>query len=200
MPRVAGEARPLDAVRFDGGRRCLDFVNTIHDRSAAVPEDYFCTPARYLGWCVRAGLLSKRQAARVRADERTSVEVRALRAALHAIFSARIDGRPARPIDADCFDAWLHRAWARRAFDPAAPELLGWRPDTPDAKRPLEQLALESLELLQTADPRRLRRCAAAEGCGWLFYDETRSGSRRWCSMETCGTLEKMRRYRRGQS
>jgi len=78
--------------------------------------------------------------------------------------------------------------------------LLGWRPATPDAKRPLEQLALESLELLQTADPRRLRRCAAAEGCGWLFYDETRSGSRRWCSMETCGTLEKMRRYRRGPS
>lgn len=198
MPQVAAEARPVDAVRLEGGRRCLDFLNTIHDRSAAVPEDYFCTPARYLGWCVRVGLLSERQAARLRADERTLVEVRALRAALHAIFSARIDGRPVGRAAAGCFDAWLHRAWARRAFDPAVPGLLGWQPAAPDALRPLEQLALESLELLQTAKPRRLRRCAAADGCGWLFYDETRNGSRRWCSMETCGTLQKMRRYRRG--
>jgi hypothetical protein len=32
-------------------------------------------------------------------------------------------------------------------------------------------------------------------GCRWLFVDESRNMSRRWCTMEECGTHEKVRRY-----
>jgi predicted RNA-binding Zn ribbon-like protein len=38
----------------------------------------------------------------------------------------------------------------------------------------------------------RLKRCV---GCPWLFLDRSKNGSRRWCSMEMCGTDEKVRRY-----
>lgn len=41
----------------------------------------------------------------------------------------------------------------------------------------------------------RLRICAAVE-CRFVFYDHSRSGSSRWCSMATCGNREKTRRYR----
>ena len=37
----------------------------------------------------------------------------------------------------------------------------------------------------------RVRRCPG-RNCGWLFLDL--SGRRRWCSMTTCGSREKMRR------
>jgi predicted RNA-binding Zn ribbon-like protein len=37
----------------------------------------------------------------------------------------------------------------------------------------------------------RVRRCPGRD-CGWLFLDA--SGRRRWCSMTTCGSREKMRR------
>jgi predicted RNA-binding Zn ribbon-like protein len=29
----------------------------------------------------------------------------------------------------------------------------------------------------------------------WLFVDESRNRSRRWCTMEECGTHEKVHRY-----
>jgi predicted RNA-binding Zn ribbon-like protein len=33
--------------------------------------------------------------------------------------------------------------------------------------------------------------------CGWLFLDTSKNQSRRWCSMNTCGARDKMRRYHR---
>ena len=43
--------------------------------------------------------------------------------------------------------------------------------------------------------PARVRMCEAPDGCGWLFYDETRNGTRRWCSMKDCGNRAKARRH-----
>jgi hypothetical protein len=32
-------------------------------------------------------------------------------------------------------------------------------------------------------------------GCSWLFVDESKNKSRRWCAMEDCGTHAKTQRY-----
>nr|WP_250475193.1 CGNR zinc finger domain-containing protein [Caballeronia sp. GAFFF1] len=37
-----------------------------------------------------------------------------------------------------------------------------------------------------------VRECGA---CSWLFLDLSRSKSRRWCSMATCGNRVKARRH-----
>ncbi|MCL6580471.1 MAG: CGNR zinc finger domain-containing protein [Firmicutes bacterium] len=37
--------------------------------------------------------------------------------------------------------------------------------------------------------------CANAD-CGWLFYDDSRNRSRRWCDGRYCGNLIKVRRFR----
>jgi predicted RNA-binding Zn ribbon-like protein len=60
------------------------------------------------------------------------------------------------------------------------------------ALRPL----LESAVSLMTS-PRmaRLRRCGNAT-CYWLFIDEAKNASRRWCEMASCGNLMKVRRHR----
>jgi predicted RNA-binding Zn ribbon-like protein len=41
----------------------------------------------------------------------------------------------------------------------------------------------------------RLKLCASAD-CRWAFYDTSRSGGGRWCSMEACGNRHKTRAYR----
>ncbi|MGH9214255.1 MAG: CGNR zinc finger domain-containing protein [Acidimicrobiales bacterium] len=41
----------------------------------------------------------------------------------------------------------------------------------------------------------RLKVCPAGD-CQWVFYDESRNSSRRWCSMEGCGNRSKVRSYR----
>jgi predicted RNA-binding Zn ribbon-like protein len=41
----------------------------------------------------------------------------------------------------------------------------------------------------------RVRICAN-DTCRWIFFDESRSGQRRWCDMRTCGNRAKARRHR----
>jgi predicted RNA-binding Zn ribbon-like protein len=190
---------PIERVRLDGGRPCLDFVNTIHDRFAAEPVDYLATPQQYLEWCSRAGLLSRQEADRIALPTAVLGEVRIFREHMHALLRARIDGI-AVPANAlrEC-DRWLHQAWADLSIDPASPEGVSWSAAAFDARLPLRRIALSALEVLREA-PHRLKRCASPDSCGWLFYDDSKGGQRRWCAMETCGTIEKMRRYRRSES
>ena len=45
----------------------------------------------------------------------------------------------------------------------------------------------------------RVKLCVAPD-CHWAFYDTSRSGRGRWCSMEVCGNRHKTRAYRRRQA
>jgi predicted RNA-binding Zn ribbon-like protein len=187
---------PIDSIRLDGGRPCLDFVNTIHDRLAAVAVDYLATPQRYVEWCLRAHLLNRHEADRLAVTAGVLGEVRSFREHMHALLGARIDGTGVPASALRGCDHWLHQAWTNLSLDPASPGAVSWSPAAVDARLPLKRIALSLLELLRTAEPHRLKRCASRDSCGWLFYDDSKGGRRRWCAMEACGTVEKMRRYR----
>jgi predicted RNA-binding Zn ribbon-like protein len=68
---------------------------------------------------------------------------------------------------------------------------LAW--DGDDVDRVLWPLASSAVDLLRAAPLDRLKLC---DHCVWMFLDESRNRSRRWCSMNHCGGSEKMRRYR----
>ena len=38
-------------------------------------------------------------------------------------------------------------------------------------------------------------KCCALPSCGWAYYDNTRSRTKKWCSMKTCGSRHKAREY-----
>jgi len=61
------------------------------------------------------------------------------------------------------------------------------------------ELAGSFSSMLRRSHPTRIRVCAA-EGCGNVFYDETRSRTRKWCDSATCGNRQRVRRYRRRTS
>ncbi|HSW30149.1 MAG TPA: CGNR zinc finger domain-containing protein [Longimicrobiales bacterium] len=61
----------------------------------------------------------------------------------------------------------------------------------------LAPVASAAAEILAHGDRSRLRQCAAG-GCGRWFYDVSRNGRRRWCSMARCGNRAKVAaHYRR---
>lgn len=65
---------------------------------------------------------------------------------------------------------------------------------------PASALARQVMFELGALDMRRLRRCARPE-CDLVFYDTTRSGTRRWHAESPCGIRERQRRHReRGRS
>jgi predicted RNA-binding Zn ribbon-like protein len=70
-----------------------------------------------------------------------------------------------------------------------------WEGAPDDFGRPLWPVARSAVELLTEGDLRRVKECPGAGDCGWLFYDTSRNGARRWCSMEGCGSRAKMRRH-----
>jgi predicted RNA-binding Zn ribbon-like protein len=55
------------------------------------------------------------------------------------------------------------------------------------------------VSLLMNDDLRRVRGCANPS-CSFIFCDDTRNASRRWCDATICGNLIKVRRYRRAIS
>jgi predicted RNA-binding Zn ribbon-like protein len=58
-----------------------------------------------------------------------------------------------------------------------------------------DRAAAIAVDLLCHTDLERLGICPPEHhGCGWLFLDRSRNGSRRWCTMEACGSFEKARR------
>lgn len=60
-------------------------------------------------------------------------------------------------------------------------------------------LARRLVEELNALEPDRLRRCARPE-CDLLFYDTTRSRTRRWHADDPCGWRERQRVHRARQS
>ena len=76
-----------------------------------------------------------------------------------------------------------------------APGHSTYQPTWPDMTRldaMLRPIGLAALELLTSPQLSRIKKCA---GCPWLFLDQSKNFSRRWCAMNDCGTHEKIRRY-----
>lgn len=176
-----------------GGHVALDFVNTDVVSQADRSTDVLRTAAEFLAWCGYAGLvageagpngLSRDQSRRLLAT------AAALRAAVRSVVEAVAEHR-----DADRDALSTLRSATADAVARAVPVLVegrivwSWEP-TPDAS--VWELATAATDLLRGGPTERLKICP---GCGFVFLDATKNGSRRWCSMEDCGKQEKMRRY-----
>lgn len=178
--------RRLADLELAGNALCLDFANTVNSRRQ-LAHDYLSTSDDVLAWARHAGAL------RDRADGRRPALSRAhaLRDAIYRTFSAIAAGQPAPADDVATVSAAYTRALARAVLRPTADGFeLTWTPPVD----PLWMVARSAGELLLDGPLDRVGECP---GCGWLFLDTSRNGSRRWCNMLTCGTRDKMARYHR---
>jgi predicted RNA-binding Zn ribbon-like protein len=207
-----------------GGHPALDLVNTLErgvPLDGEPPYDFLSDTSALLRWTVRVGLISDAEAKRVgrawREDPGAAhaglVAVRDLREGLHVAMLAAIPrvhggaagppGSPAEgePVAAGAALVGLHERWSAAAaratlvLDRGDPPRVRLAYGTVPAMLVPDRIAEAALDVLLTADLTRVRRCPVAEGgCGWLFLDQSRNGSRRWCRMADCGTAAKSRR------
>lgn len=59
----------------------------------------------------------------------------------------------------------------------------------------LSLAAREMVDLIGTDKAKRVRMCEGSD-CYLMFYDTSRPGNRRWCSMQRCGNRHKVGNYR----
>jgi predicted RNA-binding Zn ribbon-like protein len=187
----------IERLRKIGGNLALDFVNT---EDGDPPAECLQGYGDLVAWSVWVGLLSAEEGERLAEEaEGRPGEARAayhdaltLRGALQGVFrTVAEDGDPASR------DLEVLREHEREALSRAELVRDGggfrweWR-DPRDLFRILWPVAHAAAGLLTSGDLDRLKLCA---GCYWVFLDASRNRSRRWCTMDVCGTDEKKRRY-----
>ncbi len=202
MGRTATEGL---AFKFTGGRFCLDFANTLRRRLTARPVELLTTYADLVSWGRAAGLFEAgedgrllREAAR-RPREAQAVLERAvaLREVIHRIFSAAAGGHAPRREDLAALNAALAEAMGELRLV-AEGARFGWGSvgDPPVLERPLWSVVRSAAELMTSDELEAVRKCGASE-CAWLFMDQSKNRSRRWCDMRICGNRAKARRHYR---
>lgn len=183
---------PLADYRPVGGALCLDFANTVDWHESDDPVELLTGADSLAAWARMVG------EGEVEADAADLCRARELRDGVWEAFRAVAGGRPVpadavavlnRTLDLAPAQGRLTLAGGRVAWTERAPRgievLLG-------------RIARSAADIL--TDPVRLARVRMcdAEGCGWLFLDESRGARRRWCSMRSCGNRAKARaHYRR---
>lgn len=203
------EATAAGPFELSGGALCLDFANTWGNH-ADPGSDRLLSYDHLVAFARQTGLLDERTAAAIsraavdspeRADAALSI-ARELRQALYRIFSARARGRDLPPSDVERVNGLLGEALSHRRLRPREDGLeWGWSEvDPDDLQFPIFPVVESAAALLTSRDLGRIRECDAGD-CNWLFLDRSRSRSRRWCSMTSCGNRAKARRhYRRRKS
>lgn len=188
-----------------GGHLCLDFANTVSTHDAATDREYLAGYDDLVVWARHAGILTQPEAealihnaARQPGPAAAALgRAVALREMIYRIFSAFVEGREPGGMDLAALNAGLREASARLEIAPSAGGFeWTWVLDKDELDRVLWPIAGSAANLLTSADLGRVRQCAR-QGCDWLFVDLSKNQSRRWCSMELCGSRVKSRRYYR---
>jgi predicted RNA-binding Zn ribbon-like protein len=202
-------------MKLVGGDPCVDFVNTVGDRTGAGPTgeslvvaDKLVSYRDVVLFAVHRGLvgenadrrLLRRAEARPADARRALLRTRAFREALFRLLTACAEGARPRPGDLEFLNAELRTFRESEALASDGKSLRwDWRPEKDDLGLPRGPVAQAAAALLTRRPLPVLRRCGG-EDCGWLFVDTSRNGTRRWCTMDDCGNVAKARRFRRRQA
>jgi predicted RNA-binding Zn ribbon-like protein len=197
----------------NGGTLCLDYVNTVEPRTGPVAREWLTGYPDLVEWARHGGLFDESAAgallraaatrpAAAQAAFQTAID---LREGLFRLFAAIANNTA--PTDADL--EVLRRAFAAATQHGHLVPHAGGFDWTWDAAvsagasggafgdsldRPWWPVAASAVELLTHGPLDRIKQCPTNEGCSWLFVDATKNRSRRWCSMDDCGSEIKARR------
>jgi predicted RNA-binding Zn ribbon-like protein len=161
------------------------FVNSVDFEEG---EEDLSTPDALRDWLVHWNLIKAGEPVS-EGDLRRAIDVReGLRALLLANNGYPLDEAKVRRLDRAA-----SRAGVRVRFHPGGgPELV---PDAGGVDGAIAQLMSIVAAAVSHGDWERLKACPRND-CLWAFYDRSKNRSGKWCKMEVCGNVEKVRAYR----
>jgi predicted RNA-binding Zn ribbon-like protein len=183
-------------IRLFGDQPVLDFTNTVNSRGADFGPDVLTNFDDLLSWGLRVGVIDAAEENGLRAfpaerGEAALARAKAIREALYRIFATRPS---TATVDLDLLQREVCAAQTMRVLVPEGGNFAWrWRADDPDTIT--HRIALAAAELVTSPALGRVHVCPG-DNCAWLFLDTSRSGRRLWCSEETCGTRNRVRRWR----
>ncbi|MEV6411551.1 CGNR zinc finger domain-containing protein [Kribbella sp. NPDC051718] len=178
-----------------GGHGALDLLNTISwrlDPSRTI--DRIATPEALATWCAAVGFAdlpsgggegAAPESAGAEAAGGLLERVAAVREVVYGAVLPVARGMEA----ADLGELQRLLAGAIERATPSGVRPLDWR-----GAGLVDELVLAAGRLVEREDLGRLRECQDS-GCGWLFLDRSKNGSRRWCSSGDCGNRARAKRH-----
>jgi predicted RNA-binding Zn ribbon-like protein len=188
-----------DGFLFLGNQLILDFLNTCPVQNGEAVE-LLCDFDAVLRWFHAAALLSSRQAAGLRQQWGESARayhvveaMRALRERLRKEVLAMESGGIVRRAAINELNQLMaeHPMLTRLKASGKTPMIELWF----DPHRPEDlfaPVAHSTAKLFAEVDRNRVRKCGQ---CVLHFYDTSKKGTRRWCSMQLCGNRLKVAAY-----
>src|SRR5215207_1416874 len=193
--------------KLKGGVVSLDFVNTLGWRLTGSPREYLRSYEDLLDWGRQAGLLaleemedlSRRAMLDPEGARQTLSRALALREAVYREICRAVAGQTPDESDLSALNRELSISLSHlRVMAADGVYSWGWDRSGDDGEvrldSPLWPVTQSAAELLTSARLARVKVCAG-DGCGWVFLDESRNSSRRWCDSRDCGNRERVRRH-----
>jgi predicted RNA-binding Zn ribbon-like protein len=192
----------IAALPIDSTRLCCNFVNTLYSWKKEASYDFLADYETFIDWCHKldvfeeAHLHQLRQKAKKEPNEAmiTMDRIREIRLLLHQLISA-IAGNDRGKI-VQCLaiiHPFLADALPRINLEFTGNDfIISYPQATVQLISPTWPVLKSLYDLLTEDDMIRIKACPS---CGWVFYDETKNGKRRWCNPLHCGTKDKMDRY-----
>lgn len=200
MIEMNSQASPFE---FTANSLCLDFTNTLNDRTTERPRELFNSYHDLVAWSQEARLITEDEAKRllVEADlhpeQATAVLRRAIevREAMFRLFLALAEETVPQEGDLGMLNEALSEAMAQAHIVHSQEGFRwDWAGKEDALARPLWPVVRSAADVLTSAQLNNVRVCAA-EDCSWLFLDTSKNRSRRWCDMNTCGNRAKARKH-----
>jgi predicted RNA-binding Zn ribbon-like protein len=179
------------------GQLALDFANTASGRGSPTHQEHLRTPLNVLEWACHAQVLTEQQLRRLRTSMPPPLLLKRatrLRDLIHEIAEPIAQGREASAKALSSLSSLYARALTHARLSPAKPSYAWTWQAAPNAV--LGPILQAAVDMMLSLDHTRIKQCAGHE-CGWLFYDETKNNSRRWCDMKVCGNRAKTRAARK---
>jgi predicted RNA-binding Zn ribbon-like protein len=188
---------------------CLSFANTRSWRGSEAPTERLHDIDDVVAWCRSEGGFPSPQAEAWRTawhdrptdgDAALGEAIR-LREAIYRTFHAVASAGAPAEADLDGINRVLAGA-PPRAGVAATRGGFAWRvalPDQPSVAALLAPVVWSAAALLVGPRLARVRQCAN-ERCLWVFLDDSKSGTRRWCSMSSASRRRSCRRISRNSA
>jgi predicted RNA-binding Zn ribbon-like protein len=189
---------------FESGALSLDYANTNEWHASESPVEHLADFSSLVNWGMEAGLVSAEAAEQLRqmaadqpeeASQAYKLAIQ-LREAIYRVFSHHFAGTPVPEADLTLLNDIACQAMSHLELIEHE-NTFKWRfpPTLRGVNLILWPVARHAAQLLTSDQAARVRECEDDRGCGYLFIDQTKNHSRRWCSMESCGNRAKARRH-----
>lgn len=194
--------RSIETLSIDSTVLCCNFVNTVSSWKAEKNHDYLQTYDDFIGWCLKLNVSNTdrlhllRQLANEQPEEALAAlnRIKEIRQVLRGLISAVATGdSDKQQLLLPAANLLLFDAISRqRLLYYKGKFLIDQVGAAGDLTAPVWKAVNSLASLLTDHDIKRIKECPK---CGWVFLDETKNASRKWCNSKACGSSDKAMRY-----